>query len=141
MDIVNPDSQSVIDYPTFRTKIRQALNASIRTTRSGSTFAMGVEVIAVTVAILNFIYVILLTSEFKAGWFETAAFWFGTAITLLGLLELVIRFNPLRLSNFAPLTRLNVTFDGLALVAAAVSIVGKLSHCLIFFILVENLSL
>ena len=131
MDIVNHDSESVIDYPTFRTKIRHALNASIRTTRSGSTFAMGVEIIAVMVAILNFIYVILLTSELDSAWFDTAAFWFGTAITWLGLLELVIRFNPLRISNFAPLTRLNVTFDGLALLAALVSIIGTFINRLV----------
>lgn len=125
MDIVNPDSQHIIDYSTFRTKIRQALNASIRTSSSASPFAMGVELIAVFVAISNFVYVILLTSEFNSAWFDSAAVYCGSTITLLGLLELVIRFNPLRIPNFAPLTRLNVTFDGLALVGALVSLSGR----------------
>src|SRR6056300_2114744 len=124
MDIVNPDGVQVIDYPTFRTKIRQALNASIRTSSSASSFAMGVELIAVFVAIANFVYVIVMTSEFDTSWFDTVAVHVGSALTLLGLLELVIRFNPLRIPNFAPLTRLNTTFDGLALVAALVSMVG-----------------
>lgn len=125
MDIVNPDSAQIIDYPTFRTKIRQALNASIRTSSSASTFAMGIELIAVFVAVCNFVYVILMTSEFDTSWFDSVAIVSGSAITLLGLLELVIRFNPLRIPNFAPLTRLNITFDGLALVAALISIIGK----------------
>lgn len=124
MDIVNPDGVQLIDYSTFRTKIRQALNASIRTSSSSSTFAVGVELIAVFVAISNFVYVILMTSEFDTSWFDSVAVLCGSALTLLGLLELVIRFNPLRIPNFAPLTRLNLTFDGLALVAALVSMVG-----------------
>jgi hypothetical protein len=124
MDIVNPDSQHIIDYSTFRTKIRLALNASIRTASSVSTFAMGIELIAVIVAISNFVYVILLTSEFDVAWFDSAAVLCGSAITLLGLLELVIRFNPLGIPNFAPLTRLNMTFDGLALIGVLVSLIG-----------------
>lgn len=126
MDIVNPDSHNVIDYHTFRTNIRQALNASIRTSSSASTFAMCIELVAVVVAVTNFIYVILLTSEFEAEWFDGAALWFGSAITLLGVLELEIRFNPLKMTNFSPLTRLNTTFDGLATVAALVSLFGEL---------------
>ena len=125
MEIVDPSNQQIIDYPTFRTKIRQALNASIRTARTSSNFAMGVELIAVFVAVINFIYVILLTSEFNAAWFETIAALTGSVITLLGLLELVIRFNPFRIANFAPITRLNGIFDGLALIGGLVSTIGK----------------
>ena len=125
MDIVNPSNQNAIDFPTFRNKIRQALNASIRTARSTTSFAMGVELIAVLVAVVNFLYVILLTSNFQADWFDAVAISAGSAITLLGLLELVIRFNPLRVPNFAPITRLNGTFDGLALLAALVSCAGE----------------
>jgi hypothetical protein len=126
MDILDPSNQHVIDYPSFRTKIRQALNASIRTARTATSFAMGVELIAVFVAVVNFVYVILLSSEFQAAWFDAVAVSTGCAITLLGLLELVIRFNPLRIPNFAPITRLNATFDGLALVGALVSCIGTL---------------
>jgi hypothetical protein len=121
---VDPSNQHIIDYPTFRTKIRQALNASIRTSRNASNFAMGVELIAVLVAVVNFIYVMLLASELKADWFDAIAASTGSIITLLGLLELVIRFNPLRIPNFAPITRLNGVFDGLALTAALVSCIG-----------------
>ena len=132
MEIVDPSNQQLIDYPTFRTKIRQALNASIRTSRSSSGFAMAVELIAVLVALTNFVYVILLASEFEATWFDETAAAAGSVITLLGLLELVIRFNPLRVPNFAPITRLNGTFDGLALIGALVSCVGEYTSAFVY---------
>lgn len=134
MDIVDPTNQQLIDYPTFRTKIRQALNASIRTARTATNFAMGVELIAVLVAVVNFVYVILLTSEFQADWFDAVTVSAGSAITILGLLELVIRFNPLRIPNFASITRLNPTFDGLALLGALVSCIGTFCSVLIFIL-------
>jgi hypothetical protein len=128
MDILDPSDQHAIDYPTFRTKIRQALNASIRTARSNTSFAMMVELVAVLVAAVNFVYVILLTSSFSAGWFDSIMLSAGSAITFLGMFELVIRFNPTRIANFTPITRLNPTFDGLALVGALVSGYGILGY-------------
>lgn len=124
MDILDPTDQHAIDYPTFRTKIRQALNASIRTARSNTGFAMLVELIAVAVAALNFAYVLLLTSSFSAEWFDSITISGGSLITFLGMFELVVRFNPTRISNFTPITRLNPIFDGLALIGALVSCVG-----------------
>lgn len=123
-EIVDPSGEKIIDYPTFRTKIRQALNASIRTARTATTFAMGVELIAVLVAVLNFLYVIMVTSEWDEPWFHNVQVIVGSVITVMGLLELVIRFNPLRFQHFAPITRLNPFFDGVALVAAMVSCIG-----------------
>ena len=91
---------------------------------------MFVELIAVVVAVTNFFYVIMVTSDFEAGWFNSIAVTVGSIITLLGLLELIIRFNPTRMPNFTPITRLNATFDGLALVGAIISFVGKwLADC------------
>ena len=87
MDILDPTDQHAIDYPTFRTKIRQALNASIRTARSNTTFAMGIELIAVLVAVLNFAYVILLTSSFSADWFHSITITGGSLITVLGMFD------------------------------------------------------
>lgn len=126
LEIVDPTNQHVIDYAAFRAKIRQALNASIRTARASTTFAMGVEFIAVLVALSNFIYVILVTSEWDQPWFAAVEVVVGSIITLIGLLELLIRFNPLRIQNFAPITRLNAFFDGVALTAALVSCFGIL---------------
>jgi Ion transport protein len=124
IDIVDPANQHIIDYASFRTKIRQALNASIRTARANTTFAMGVELIAVLVAVSNFLYVISVTSDWDEPWIDSIEVVVGSIITLLGLLELVIRFNPLRIQNFAPITRLNPFFDGLALIAALISFIG-----------------
>ena len=121
VDIVDPTNQKFVDYPTFRTKIRQALNASIRTTRSSSTVAMCVEILAVVLAIVNFVYVILVSSDFDHEWFNNIQEGVGILITLLAGVELLVRFNPLGIAQFTPLTRLNPTFDGLALVAALAS--------------------
>lgn len=128
VEIIDPSDEHVIDYPTFRTKIRAALNASIRTARTSTTFAIGVELIAVIVAALNFVYVLAVSSEWNTIWFENCRIVLGAVITMLGLLELVIRFNPLRIQHFAPLTRLNPFFDVLALVAAFVSCVGIMQY-------------
>jgi len=130
MDILDPSDQHAIDYPTFRTKIRQALNASIRTARSNTHFAMTIEIVAIFVAVVNFLYVMFLTSSPSDAWFDSIILSAGSAITLLGIFELVVRFNPTRIANFTPITRLNPTFDGLALVGALVSGYGILGYSL-----------
>lgn len=124
VDIVDPSNQHFVDYPTFRTKIRQALNASIRTARVATTWTMSVELLAVVVAMVNFIYVIMVSSAFNPVWFVNIQEIVGCAITLVAGLELLVRFNPLHIADFTPLTRLNATFDGLALVGALISCVG-----------------
>ena len=128
VEIVDPAGQGTVDYTTFRTKIRQALNASIRTARNASGLAMGVELVAAVVAITNFIYVLLVSSVFNPQWFEAIQVNVGSVITLAAAAELLIRFNPFRIPDFTPLTRLNATFDGSAVVAAVISFVGIISY-------------
>jgi hypothetical protein len=128
LEIVDPTNQQFVNYPTFRTKIRQALNASIRTARNSSALAMSIELVAVAVAVVNFCYVILLSSTFDHEWFNSAQERVGVVITLVAGFELAIRFNPLRIPDFTPLTRLNATFDGLALVAALASSIGIVKY-------------
>jgi len=113
-----------VDYPTFRSKMKQALNASIRTSRVPSSLAMSIELTAVVAAMVNFLYVILLSSSFNAKWFTAIQLQLGALITLLGVTELIMRTNPLRVQNFTPMTRFNGTFDGLAILAAVISCVG-----------------
>jgi hypothetical protein len=114
-----------MDYPTFRQKIRQALNASIRTPRTATKASIAVELMAVVVAVVNFVYVLVVSSRFDESWIEdsTQAV-VGCIISVVASVELLIRFNPLRIADFVPLTRLNTTFDGLALTAATISAVG-----------------
>jgi hypothetical protein len=128
LEIVDPTNQKFVNYPTFRTKIRQALNASIRTARNASTLAMCIELVAVAVAVVNFCYVILVSSAFNHEWFNSAQERVGVVITLVAGFEVAIRFNPLRIPDFTPLTRLNATFDGLALAAALVSSIGIVKY-------------
>jgi len=128
LEIVDPSNEHVTDYPTFRTKIRRALNSSVRTARTATPLSMGIELIAVFVAATNFIYVTGKTfyGE-KESWFIPYGY-IGFVISLLGMLELTIRFNPLKISNFAPITRLDVFFDGMALIAALVSCFGIVQY-------------
>ena len=128
LEIVDPSKEHIIDYPTFRNKIRRALNSSVRTARTATPLAMGVEIIAVFVAVVNFIYVIGKTFDGGQEFWDIPYGYIGFAITFLGLLELTIRFNPLKVSNFAPITRLDVFFDGMALFAAFVSCYGIVQY-------------
>ena len=128
VEIVDPTNQQDVDFATFRTKIRQALNASIRTARSATSLATLVELIAVANALMNFGYVIMVSSKFHAPWFDNLQEEIGSIITFVAGFELLIRFNPLRIPDFTPLTRLNATFDGLALVACLMSMAGILLY-------------
>ena len=125
IELVDPFDQRFIDYPTYRTKIRRALNTSIRSTPSDSAFAYSIEFLAGFVAVANFVYVIMLTSKFQAEWFDVISLSAGCAITFLGLIELFIRLNPCKfMPDYNPITRLNATFDGLAFMACVVSLSG-----------------
>eukprot|EP00548_Thalassiothrix_antarctica_P004586 CAMPEP_0194139512 /NCGR_PEP_ID=MMETSP0152-20130528/9144_1 /TAXON_ID=1049557 /ORGANISM="Thalassiothrix antarctica, Strain L6-D1" /LENGTH=711 /DNA_ID=CAMNT_0038837375 /DNA_START=519 /DNA_END=2654 /DNA_ORIENTATION=- len=124
VEIVDPSDIGFVDYPTFRTTIRKALNASIRSRPTQNALAFLVEMIAIFVATANCAYVILLTSNFEAEWFDLITYPTGALITLLGTFELLVRANPFRLIHFTPVTRLNPTFDGLATLAALLSIWG-----------------
>ena len=124
IDFFDKNNGDDVDYPTFRSKIKQALNASIRTTRIASPLALSIELTAVIVAMVNFVYVILLTSSFNAGWFVAIELQLGALITIVGVAELLLRTNPLRVQNFTPMTRFNGTFDGLAILAALTSCFG-----------------
>lgn len=128
IEIVDPSNQKVIDYPSFRTKIRQALNASIRSTRTASTFSVICELVASIVAVLNCIYVITFSSVFDPMWFEKITFPAGCIITVLGAFELLARLGHVKLFSFTPITRLNATFDGLAALAAIISFYGIFNY-------------
>jgi hypothetical protein len=132
LEIVDPFGENVIDYPTFRAKIRAALNASVRTSRASTKFALGVELIAIAVALLNFMYVLAVTSKLDFVLLDKCQVVLGGALTLLGIFELTVRCNPLRFQHFAPITRLNPFFDGLALVAALLSCLGVVQYTACF---------
>jgi len=131
LEIVDPSNQNSIDYPTFRNRIRLALNSSVRTARTASPLAMGVEVLAVFVAVANFLYVTGKTFDRGQAFWDIPYDYVGFVITFWGFLELTIRFNPLKIPNFAPITRLDVFFDGMAAVAAFVSCYGIVQYAII----------
>lgn len=124
VEIFDTTNDNDMDFSTFRAKIRQALNASIRTARVASPLSMSIELAAVVVALVNFLYVIMLTSSFSEKWFDESELEIGAVITIAGLVELVMRANPLNVPNFTPMTRFNPVFDGLAILAASISSFG-----------------
>jgi len=128
LEIVDPSNEHIIDYPAFRNKIRRALNSSVRTARTATPLAMCVEFIAVFVAATNFIYVTAKNLDRGKDFWVISYGYVGFVISFLGLLELTIRFNPLKIPNFAPITRLDVFFDGMALIAAFVSCYGIVQY-------------
>jgi hypothetical protein len=138
LEIVDPSNEHIIDYPTFRKKIRRALNSSVRTARTATPLAMGVEFIAVFVAASNFLYVTGKTFDGGQEYWIVSYEYVGFVISLLGLLELTVRFNPLKVPNFAPITRLDVFFDGMALIAAFVSCYGIVQYAKGYEDLIQN---
>jgi hypothetical protein len=126
LEIVASSDQKYIDYATFHGKIQKALNASVRTTRTASTLAMTIELAAVLVSMINFVYVIMVSSRFHERYLSITAILIGFGITFAAGGELIIRFNPFRIPDFTPLTRMDAAFDGIALVAASVSFIGFL---------------
>lgn len=128
VEIVDPSNQKRIDYPSFRTKIRQALNASVRSTRTSSTFSVIVELVASLVAVLNCLYVVLYSSVFETHWWDQVTFPVGCILTVLGAFELLARLGHVKLFHFTPITRLNSTFDGLAALAAIISFQGIFNY-------------
>lgn len=123
MELVDPLKKQSLDYSTFRTTMREALDSSIRSARKVSIFRNAVEMLSIVVTIVNFLFVTLLTSQFKAGWFLGSIMVVGSIITIFCTIELGMRFNIWTMTYY-PMTRLNGVFDGLALVGCVVSCYG-----------------
>ena len=127
------DDSSVIsgrplNFVQYRQQIHQVLNSSIRSAPKKNGIAYAVEIIAAIVAIFNLVYIILLSSILHLDWFDGIRLPLGFVITILGCFELTIRINPFGALRFTPLTKLNPTFDGIAAVAAGISIYGLFHH-------------
>eukprot|EP00957_Ditylum_brightwellii_P145509 11079533-Ditylum_brightwellii.AAC.1 len=105
MKIVEPDSDGYIDYKTFRMKVPKALRTSLMSTRPTTIFSLALELLAFAVAVSNLVYVIMVSSSFKAHWWNSVMMPVGSLIALLA--------SP---------TRLDGTFDGLAAFAGALSL-------------------
>lgn len=112
------------DYPRYRQQIECVLNASIRARPTRTFFSWTVENVATSVAVLNLVFILLLSSSWELAWFDSIRFPVGYTLTLLGGLELAIRADPLHMFSFTPITKLDPFFDGMALIAAGVSLQG-----------------
>jgi hypothetical protein len=129
IDIPPPlNGNKQMEYEVFRRRIRDALGCSIRATRTPTTVGLAVETFSVVVVVLNFIYVILLTSSiYDANWIQESEVIVASLITCLALLEVSIRYNPLNVTCHAnPISRLNTVLDGTALLGGLLSFFGTL---------------
>ena len=124
IELVNPAKMQSFDYPAFRTAIRDALGASIRTSTNVSYFGNILEILSAFVAFANFLFVTMLTSSsFQAGWLVNIVLTLGSLITLFGIVELGMRGNLWSTTHYHS-TKLNVVFDGFAAIGAIISFYG-----------------
>jgi len=119
-----------IDFDEFRTRIHQALNSSVRATRTHSALGMAVEFLSISVSIVNFVYVMIFASQSHPHEKRTKSeFSIGSVITLLTLCEVSLRYNPWKFSNrINPITRLNAVLDGMGCLGGIVSFFGIIMH-------------
>ena len=115
-----------IDFDEFRTRIQQALSSSVRATRTHSALGMAVELLSISVSIVNFLYVMIFASQSHPREKRTKSeFSIGSIITLLTLCEVSLRYNPWKFSNrINPITRLNAVLDGMGCLGGIVSFFG-----------------
>ena len=123
MELVDQMKTLSLDYSTFRTSVREALNSTVRSARTTSFFTNAVEMLSVLVTGVNFLFVILLNSNLQATWFHATTVGVGSLITCFCVLELLMRCNILTMTYY-PMTRLNAVFDGFAALGAMISCLG-----------------
>lgn len=125
MELVNPAKKQWFNYPAFRTGIRDALDASVRTSTKIASFGKLLEVLSVSVAFANFLFVTLLTSSsVQAGSLSDNALVIGSLISLLGIVELGMRGSILWTTTYHNLTKLDVIFHSFAAIGALISCYG-----------------
>ena len=119
-----------MDFLHFRGRIRQVLTSSIRIARNSHTaLGLGVEIFSATTAVVNFLYVILVTSNLQSQWFLHSEFIMGSFITIFALLEALLRYNPLKFAyRINPMSRLNAILDGTGAVGSLISLLGMVLY-------------
>ena len=123
---IDYETKRNVTFDDFRNRIQQALSSSVRATRTHSTMGMAVEGLSISVAILNFLYVIAFASRLHPGdQNDKNEFLMGSFITLLSLFEASLRYKILQSSNrIEPITRLNTVLDGMGCFGGVVSFIG-----------------
>ena len=127
---VDPFGSGALDYNAFRMMIPKALNLSVHSVRPRNNISRLLELFAAGAAITNLLYVVMASSSFSSRWWDAAVVPVGFTITLLCLVELVGRLIIVKILRAADVVsgKPNSTFDGLAFVAAATSMVGLALH-------------
>eukprot|EP00978_Attheya_sp_CCMP212_P000972 scaffold2035_cov53-Attheya_sp.AAC.1 len=128
IEIVDPALEGRIKYDSFRAKLPRALTISLRTAQRSTEFSLLCEIFAATVAIANFLFVIIVSSPaldlLSRG---STIVRVGAFITVMATAELIMRLKLFR-NVIGSTTRFNHIFDGLAAVASITSFCGLYIH-------------
>lgn len=124
MEMVDPMEKKQVQYDLFRTRVRDAMNVSVRVATNPTIYNSAIQKLAAFVTFSNFVYVVLFTST-VGEWNTHLATVVGTIITIIGLVEIALRLSPW---SYFPWTKQNVLFDGLAVVGSIVSFYGLVRH-------------
>ena len=124
--VVDPIHSGSVDYNTFRLKIPKALNMSVRSRRPENNLSRLLELFGAFVALINLVYVVLVSSIFHTWWWKASVIPIGFVITFLCMIELIVRLVVVKILRTAAVSsgKPNITFDGLAIVAAVTSMAG-----------------
>jgi len=128
LGVVDPTTEGMLSYNTFRIRVPQALQISLRSPYARSAFVALVEQFSVAVALINIVFVVLVSSAFDSSWLEAYMLPVGGVITLLSLSELVLRLNPWKLFSGMPKARWSPTFDVISILSVLISLIGLVSH-------------
>jgi len=128
LSVVDPTSEGVLSYNTFRIRVPQALQISLRSSYERDAFVGIIEKFSMSVAILNCLFVVLLSSSLKTSWLEMNIYFIGSIITAMSFSEITMRLNPWKIFNKLPKARLSPTFDVLSIISVLISGMGLLIH-------------
>jgi hypothetical protein len=121
--ILDPSSDGKITFHSFHERFPRVLRTSLRTSRSMTSRPFFLSSLSVFVAILNLVYVLLLSSALEFLLLSNLIFPMGSFIVFLALLEIILRLQP----STSSINRHRI-LDSLSLIAALMSLTGLVMH-------------
>ena len=117
---------SYSDYDTFRRQVPKALNTSVRSKKPYNRLSQYLEAFAMFVALANVAYILVASSKFHNSGWDAAVTPIAFVITILGIAELAGRLTVVKIFRISDVTAAqpDIFFDGIAVSAAAISVVG-----------------
>jgi len=121
--ILDPPHDEKISFHSFCERFPKVLRTSLRTSRRMTSRSFFLSSLSVFVALLNLVYVLLLSSALEFLLLSNLIFPMGLLIVFLALVEVIIRLHP----SACSMNRHRV-LDSLSLIAALMSLTGLVMH-------------